>query len=494
MPGDGPHERQALQQLGEELDRVTNGAWIADDLSRDLYELEEPLAVIDSVRLLSQVTGLRQAFGRRVVHVHVTASEDTLAARFAERLDRAEVVESSSFADARADATEKQVESLAAEADVRVNSEVSSPEDVVVRVASAVGLLASGHEPVVDVIVGGLYGSEGKGNIAYYLAPEYEVLLRVGGPNAGHKVYLPTGEVYTHHHLPSGTRAGEALLIIGPGAVVNPAALLEEIAACNISADRLAIDPQVMTIAQEDIDNETELRKRIASTAQGVGEATARRVRRGAEVTLAGDVEDLKPFIRPTADVLEASYRRGYRICLEGTQGSGLSIFHGQYPYVTSRDTTASGCIAEAGIAPHRVRRVVMVVRTLPIRVANPPDGTSGPMTSELSWSFVETRAGFEPGELESKEKTSTTGTQRRVGEFEWDLLRKSALLNGPTDIALTFADYISSENRHARRFEQLTEDTLRFIEEVEKVASAPVSLIATRFHPERSVIDRRNW
>ena len=72
-------------------------------------------------------------------------------------------------------------------------------------------------------------------------------------------------------------------------------------------------------------------------------------------------------------------------------------------------------------------------------------------------------------------------------------LLRKAASLNGPTDIALTFTDYISIKNRNARRYEQLTQETIRLIEEIERVAGAPVSLIATRFH-YRSIIDRRAW
>jgi len=90
-------------------------------------------------------------------------------------------------------------------------------------------------------------------------------------------------------------------------------------------------------------------------------------------------------------------------------------------------------------------------------------------------------------------ERTSTTNRERRVGEFDWVLLRQAASLNAPTDIALTFADYIAAENAHARRYDQLTLDTIRFIEEVERVAAAPVSLISTRFD-FRSIIDRRSW
>ena len=84
-------------------------------------------------------------------------------------------------------------------------------------------------------------------------------------------------------------------------------------------------------------------------------------------------------------------------------------------------------------------------------------------------------------------------GKPRRFGEFDWSLLRQAARLNSPTDLALTFADYLDVRNRSARRFDQLTKDTIHFVEEVERAASAHVSLIATRFHL-RSIIDRRSW
>lgn len=223
-----------------------------------------------------------------------------------------------------------------------------------------------------------------------------------------------------------------------------------------------------------------------------MGGATARKVLRTAAepaARLAKDAIELKPFLKETRLVLEDAFAAGQRIFMEGTQGTGLSLHHGYYPYVTSRDTTVSGCLAEAGIAPSRVRKIIMVCRTYPIRV----EGPSGPMGMELSWDEISQRSGIALEELERAEKTSTTKRRRRVAEFDWTLLRRAASLNGPTDIALTFVDYLSIKNRDARRFEQLTEETIRFVEEVERVAAAPVSLIATRFH-FRSIIDRRAW
>jgi adenylosuccinate synthase len=96
---------------------------------------------------------------------------------------------------------------------------------------------------------------------------------------------------------------------------------------------------------------------------------------------LAGDSRELAQYLRATAEVLDDAHARGDRIMLEGTQGTALSLHHGRYPHVTSRDTTASGCLAEAGINPRRVRRVVVVCRTYPIRVGGP----SGPMGQEIN-------------------------------------------------------------------------------------------------------------
>jgi adenylosuccinate synthase len=359
-------------------------------------------------------------------------------------------------------------------------------------VAGRLRLYGAGVTQLVDIVVGGQYGSEGKGHIVSYLAPEYDVLVRVGGPNAGHTVYaVPDKEVF--HHLPSGsTRAPHALLVIGPGAALWLPELQAEVTRHEIEPGRLKIDPQAILIEPVDREREAALRKAIASTAQGVGQAAVRKILRtdaDPPVRLARDEEALRPYIQPTAEILDDAYAENRRILLEGTQGALLSIHHGSYPHVTSRDTTASGALAEAGIPPARVRKTVMVCRTYPIRVGGP----SGPMGTELSWKDVADRSEIALAELESTEITTTTRTQRRVSEFSWSDIRRASALNGPTDLALTFTDYLNIINKDARRFEQLHGDTIRFIEELEQVAAAPVSLIATRFH-YRSIIDRRRW
>ena len=480
--------RSLLQSAGAALDQETGGRWVVNRLSRRIFDAPQRLVIVDSVRTAEQIEGLRQAFGREIRHVHVTASRNTCAARYENRRTRAEVREADSYDEVVADPTEARIEELGSMADIAVDTDRDGPDDVVIRVAAQLGLLDREHAPCVDVIVGGGYGSEGKGNVVFHLAPEYDLLIRVGGPNAAHKVYLASGEIFTHFSLPSGTQAGQARLALGPGAVVYPPELLTEIARCDVSSDRLSIDPHVMVVEDSDKAAEAELVGRIGSTGSGTGSATARRLMRGKDVRLARDVPELHPYVRPMHEILERAYSSGQRIMLEGTQGSGLSLHHGPYPSVTSRDTNVAGCLAEAGIAPARVRKVVLVVRTYPIRVG----GESGPLSSELTWEEIERRSGLTG--LAAKEHTSKTDRLRRVGEPDWDLLRRAALHNAPTDVALTFADYIDAKNAEAWRFEQLTEETIRFIDEVERVTGARVSLISTGFMPHRGIIDRRQW
>ncbi len=169
----------------------------------------------------------------------------------------------------------------------------------------------------------------------------------------------------------------------------------------------------------------------------------------------------------------------GQRILLEGTQGTGLSLHHGDYPHVTTRDTSVSGCLADAGIAPSNVRKIIMVCRTYPIRVGGP----SGPMAHEVDMPEIHRRSGIPLEELEKNERPTTTNRPRRIAEFDWVQFRDSVQLNGPTDIALTFVDYFDVGNRRVFRFEQLSQETISFVEEIERISGRPVSLLSTNFN-----------
>jgi len=494
-----PSERRAFQEYGEALDRHRGGTWVSEAAASLVAQRSDArLVIVDGVRTRDQVEALRVAFSAAVTHVHVHAPEHVLSVRYEARGSKPGLTELGSYTEVLQSAAEVEATTLLADADVAIDTQQCSPDDVETRAAAALGLQPPRSERLVDVLVGGQYGSEGKGNVAFYVASEYDVLVRVGGPNAGHKVPLPTP--FTHRLLPSGTRANEsAHLVIGPGATLDLCVLQAEIAQCSVESGRLTIDPQAMIIQDQDVVAEAALVSAIGSTGKGGGAAAARRItdRRPVNgrppVDLARDLPELRAYVRPAADVLDAAYRNSSRVLLEGTQGTALSLYHGHYPYVTSRDTTTAGCLAEAGIGPHRVRKVVLVCRTYPIRVESPSGETSGPMSQEISYEEVGTRSGIPVEELKSTEKGSVSNKQRRIGEFDWQLLRRAAELNSATDIALTFTDYLDVKNRGARRYEQLTPATIRFIEEIERVAGIPVSLITTRFDV-RGIIDRRRW
>lgn len=491
--------RRPSQLAGQRLDRETGGRWLAEALNERVMNVdaEKPieLLVIDSVRIAEQVHFLRQS-GWAVTHVHLEASDEALARRYSSRPKNGEF---ESYADLSKNWTERHVNSLAKVADVVIDTDRCNADDVFARVVARLEVRPVIAPPIIDVLVGGQYGSEGKGNIAQYLAPEYDVLVRVGGPNAGHKVYRSGAEPYTFRQLPSGYLGNrDAMLVIGAGAVIGLNTLLREIADLAIPFDRLLIDHQAMIIDSSDVEwEEKTLKGAIGSTAQGIGAATARKIlyrRPDTNVQLARDTPALKHYVGDTIEYFAQCLSSGRRVMLEGTQGTSLSLHHGFYPHVTSRVTTAAACLAESGLAPRHVRRVVMVCRTYPIRVGDSVEGkTSGFMSQPITFKDIAGRSGIPLSELESTEVGSVSHRPRRVAEFDWAQLRRSLLLNGPTDICLTFADYFGVDNRKAYRYEQLNDDTLRFIEEMEKVSGVPVSMISTAFN-ERNIIDRRMW
>lgn len=492
-------DREFLQKYGTELDVQGDGKWVLEYFQH-LYGSDfdaNSLYVIDSARIISQIKHIREAYSYFVFHIHLEANAKTLEQRFFERGEIKEMPEAKQaekYKGYKADGTEKQVPKLREEADLVIDTDRCNVEDVFVRVVSFFKLLPPLKNELVDVIVGGQFGSEGKGQIAAHISPDYDCLMRVGGPNAGHTVFeRPTNHVF--HLLPSGTyRAPHSKLLIGPGAVLNLDKILQEIRTFNVEFGRLIIDENAIIISQADIDAENKIKENISSTAQGVGIATAANI----VSRLYGDdkhkakhyLKELRGYLGNTSEELELLYRDGKKILLEGTQGTGLSLHHGLYPHVTSRDTAVSGCLSEAGISPRRVRKIIMVTRTYPIRVG----GTSGPFISkEIDMKTVADRSGKDAEDLVKKEITTTTKKNRRIAEFSWSLFRKACELNSPTDIALTFTDYISTKNENARRYENLTDETRRFVEEIERCSGVKVSLIGTTFD-YRAVIDRRNW
>lgn len=299
----------------------------------------------------------------------------------------------------------------------------------------------------LTVLVGGQYGSEGKGAIAAKVANDFDVHVRVGSPNAGHTIYW-NGQKHVMQSIPCGWINPEAHIVIGRGALLNMKQLMKELVhIMQFYPDflkRFYIDPKAGVLDEhfheEEGGTHGEMHRRIGSTGEGVGPARIARLQRDPSTfrlfESVAEEYGLEECLMPNTPAYLASMQdAGARILIEGTQGSGLSLLHSHWPYCTSIDTNAAGIISEVGIAPSRVTDVLMVCRTYPIRVA----GNSGPMKNEITWDELSARinSNIVP------EKTTVTKKVRRIAEWDQDLFYQSCMINAPTQIALTFADYV---------------------------------------------------
>lgn len=340
----------------------------------------------------------------------------------------------------------------------------------------------------VTVVVGGQYGSEGKGKIVSYLsiADDVDCVVRCGGPNAGHTIDYQ-GRKCLLRQVPSGMVNPRTRLYLAPGSVVNPEILLDELNKYGVDKARLKIDRNAVVITAKEIEHERKLesRRKICSTLSGTGSATSKKVLRNGSVMPAQKHPSLQEFISDVSEAINRAYDEGRRIVVEGTQGFGLSLHHSDdYPYVTSRDTTAAGFLSEAGLSPFCVDEVIMVIRTYPIRVG----GKSGPLKNEITWDKVSKRSGY-PHPI--REYTTVTQRLRRVAEFDFDLVQRAAKFNRPTKIALHGIDYICYEDLGKTQLDDLTLKSKAFIKEIEERIGIPVAFIYTGPKNE-AIIDRR--
>ena len=302
----------------------------------------------------------------------------------------------------------------------------------------------------LTVVVGGQYGSEGKGAIVAHVANSYQVHVRVGSPNAGHTIYW-RDQKHVMQSIPCGWINPDAKIVIGRGALLNMKQFMKELVHVlqfyPDFLDRLYIDAEAGILSEKFHEQEGgiygEMHKRIGSTGEGVGPARVARINRDPEQfkqfkNVAEEYGLEKCMYTDTPGMLYEWQEMGRNVLIEGTQGSALSLLHSHWPYCTSIDTNAAGIISEVGIAPSRVTDVLMVCRTYPIRVA----GNSGPMENETTW---EDLADKTDGYIKP-EKTTVTKKTRRVAEWDDRLFERSYILNCPTEIALTFADYIDPD------------------------------------------------
>lgn len=340
----------------------------------------------------------------------------------------------------------------------------------------------------IAVVIGGQFGSEGKGKVTAHLCRyhNYSVAVRCGGPNSGHTINI-NNEPVVLRQIPAGVVNPSAKLYLAAGCLIDLDVLLEEIKLFKLTPDRLGIDRNAAIIddgyAQEEI--KSNLNNRIGSTCTGTGIAVAKRVLRTKDIKLARDIPELKRYITCVSNKIMEHYLNKCKIVIEGTQGFGLSVYHSQYyPYTTSRDTTAAAFISEVGISPLIVSDIITVIRTFPIRVG----GNSGPLPNEIDWETIRIESNY-PYKIQ--EFTSVTKRLRRVARFDIDIVEKAVSVNKPTEIALMGTDYLDYRNKCVETLEGLTQKTKSFINHLEERLGIKINFIGVGPMDEE-LIDRK--
>ena len=332
------------------------------------------------------------------------------------------------------------------------------------------------------ILIGAQWGDEGKGKIIDFLTEKADLVVRSqGGNNAGHTVIVG-GKKYVLHLIPSGILRPGKMCVIGNGVVIDPIAVAKEID--GLLAQKVKVTPKNLLISDcahvvfpyhRMLDEQREVAKgkgKIGTTKRGIGPAYGDKaarvgVRMGelvqpeifaaklalrikennavlkalgakplqyetvlAEYTAAA--KQLAPFVGNTVVYLHAALKAKKEMLFEGAQGTYLDIDHGTYPYVTSSNTTSGGACTGSGIPPHRIDRVLGVMKAYTTRVGEGPFPTENDAFSDMLHGM-------------GREFGATTGRARRCGWFDAVATRYAGMINGIDDLAVTNLDGLDS-------------------------------------------------
>ena len=317
------------------------------------------------------------------------------------------------------------------------------------------------------VVIGGFFGDEGKGKIISYLAlhDKPSIVVRGGaGPNAGHTI--KDGEkIYKVRMLPSGFLNKDAKVMVGPGVVVNPSVLLKEINDFDVEG-RAFLDYNcgIIEESHREADSQGRLKEKIGSTGSGTGPANAERAMR--TLKMAKEIDELESYLTDVPLEVNSALDRNENVLIEGTQGTHLSLWHGTYPFVTTKDVTASGICADVGIGPKKVDDVIVVFKAYLTRVG------TGPMPGELSEEETSAKGWEEFG--------TVTGRLRRAAEFDFGLAKRAVMLSSANQISITKLDVRFPNCAGITSYDELDEDAKSFIKKIEKELGVKVTLIGT--------------
>ena len=330
------------------------------------------------------------------------------------------------------------------------------------------------------VVVGAQWGDEGKGKVIDVMAEEADLIIRYqGGNNAGHTVINDHQEM-VFHLIPSGLLHPGKIGVIGNGVVIDPEALLQEVAL--VREQGIAIE-QALKVSDQahlifpyhkrlDRAEESTRAGRIGTTGRGIGPCYVDKVARcGIRVADLYDdsvfgaklkqniaeknrvlealyhespvdeqeclsryrdyAKQMQPYVLNTTRFLHDAIAQGKRLLFEGAQGTLLDLDHGTYPYVTSSNATAGGACTGAGVPPTCIDRIIGVVKAYTTRVGEGPFPTEFPPTL------------MEHIRIKGKEFGATTGRPRRCGWFDAVVARHAVWVNGCDAIAVTKLDVL---------------------------------------------------
>ncbi len=331
------------------------------------------------------------------------------------------------------------------------------------------------------ILVGAQWGDEGKGKIIDVLTEQADIVVRTqGGNNAGHTVFVGK-QKYVLHLIPSGILRKKKTCVIGNGVVIDPIGLVSEIEGLRkigIKVDSnlfVSETAHVVFPYHRELDAQREVRKgknKIGTTKRGIGPAYGDKAARVGlrmidlvnaerfEEKLRAKISEnnavlkalgatplsfkliykdylaaanyLRPFVANTVVMLHDAVRSGEDILFEGAQGTFLDIDHGTYPFVTSSNTTAGGACTGSGVPPHKMDRVVGVMKAYTTRVGEGPLPTENAVISDLLHGM-------------GREFGATTGRARRCGWFDSVATRHATMVNGIDDLAITNIDGLDS-------------------------------------------------
>lgn len=326
------------------------------------------------------------------------------------------------------------------------------------------------------------YGSTGKGLLAGYLAKKLQpdTLVCAWSPNAGHTFIDENNVKYVNTAIPNGIVADSVRrVLIGPGAVIDPDALIREMEqyAVELFGVEIMIHENAAVVTQGHRDEEARGMFKIGSTMKGVGAAVIEKIQRNpASNIIARDAlvsTPLEGYV-VSREIYNRALDESETVILEGAQGFSLSINQGFYPFTTSRDCTTHQLLSDCSIpnTPVRGATVYGCARTYPIRVANRFDangkmvGTSGPCyddQKEIPWA----RLGMAP------ELTTVTKLPRRIFTFSEQQIREAIRMNGVDEVFLNFVNYIDKDTDDGKY-------TLREYMNIVSSAGARVTLLGT--------------